>query len=335
MKKLIHGGQLQQVAKNSKIPIEQWLDLSTGISPLSYPIPEIPSNIWQELPEPSMSLITAAKNYYGTNALIATSGSQNIISKLPLLCYQHLGNQLKVWLPKVGYKEHEKAWRDHGYHIHHYHDLPEPHELTEKCVLIVINPNNPSGELYHHSTLSKLLKAVENKGGWLVIDEAFMDVISPSQTLIEQTNNQQLFVLRSVGKFFGLAGIRLGFVSAAPTWLTRLNAISSPWEVNGPAQFVATRALQDSHWQENQRQSLHRLSDRLEELLAQYFNTKITGTLLFKTVSVKNAKDVFDQLCLLGIYVRLCDEQDALRFGIPRESTFKRLKSALHIIQAK
>jgi len=331
---LIHGGQLNNIAKYYQIPSEQWLDLSTGISPLSYPIPKIPMAVWQQLPQNSPELITAATTYYGCKNIMATSGSQSIISKLPLLCSQHLGNQLKVWLPEVGYKEHEKAWRENGYQICHYHELPQPQHLTSQCVVIVINPNNPSGKLYNKELLSDLLACIEILGGWLVIDEAFMDVISPSQSLIAQTTNQQLFVLRSVGKFFGLAGIRLGFVSAAPVWLERLNALSSPWEVNGPAQFIATQALQDQYWQNKQQTNLQRLSNELEYLLQQYFCSTITGTTLFKTVKLVNAKNVFEQLCRCGVYVRLCDEQNALRFGLATDSDMNKLKGALANLNA-
>jgi len=163
-----------------------------------------------------------------------------------------------------------------------------------------------------------------------VIDEAFMDVISPSQSMIDQTSNQHLLVLRSVGKFFGLAGIRLGFVSAAPVWLDAITALSSPWEVNGPAQFIATEALLNQSWQQRQLNDLQDLAKRLEVLLQQHFNRSISGTALFKTVKLEQAPELFDRLCQRGIYVRLCDENDALRFGIPTKQQLNTLAKVLN-----
>jgi len=330
MTTLNHGGQLQQMATEYQIPSEQWLDLSTGISPLVYPIPQIPSDVWQQLPQPCPKLIAAANRYYGSPAIMATSGSQSIISKLPTLCHQHLGSKLTIWLPRVGYKEHEKAWREHDYQICLYDQLPQPVQLTARCVVIVINPNNPSGTLYSRATLTQLLCKIEQLGGWLVIDEAFMDVISPSQSMIDKTSNRHLLVLRSVGKFFGLAGIRLGFVSAAPVWLDAIAAQSSPWEVNGPAQFIATEALLNQSWQQGQLSDLQDLAKRLELLLQQHFTSSISGTALFKTVKLTRAPEIFDQLCQQGIYVRLCDEKNALRFGIPTQLQLNTLAKVLN-----
>jgi cobalamin biosynthetic protein CobC len=146
---------------------------------------------------------------------------------------------------------------------------------------------------------------------------------------MDLTDNKHLFVLRSIGKFFGLAGIRLGFLSANQYWLDKLAELSNPWEVNGPAQFVATKALQDNQWQQHQLTSLRQLSDNLTSLLSQTFNQIPKGTLLFQTISLVNAPQVFDLLCKQGIYVRLCDEQNALRFGIPLNDGLLKLHLAL------
>ncbi|NQZ09702.1 MAG: aminotransferase class I/II-fold pyridoxal phosphate-dependent enzyme, partial [Algicola sp.] len=143
--------------------------------------------------------------------------------------------------------------------------------------------------------------------------------IEPTQSMISLTGNKHLFVLRSVGKFFGLAGIRLGFVSAHPCWLNIIAAGVGPWQVNGPAQFIGEKALTDRIWQHQQRKTLTRLSNALESLLVDTFAKNVNGTSLFKTVKLDNAEQLFDQLCRQGVYVRLCDEKNALRFGVPNE----------------
>jgi cobalamin biosynthetic protein CobC len=329
-KALVHGGQLNSVALHYQIPVEKWLDLSTGISPISYPIPEIPLTIWQQLPQASESLITAAKKYYQTQNISVTSGSQAVIARLPTLFMRYVQKEIintEVWLPVVGYKEHEKSWREAGFIIKQYQQLPSHKELTQHAIVVVINPNNPSGKLYQQHELTVLLKTIELLSGWLIVDEAFMDVIKPSHSVIHLTPSKHLFVLRSVGKFFGLAGIRIGFVSAHSIWLQRLNQLSSPWEVNGPAQFITEQALNNTCWQLVQQTQLAVLATKLEQLLINYFITpisqpekqkvSITGCNLFKTLFHPRATELYSLFCHQGLYVRLCDERNALRFGIP------------------
>lgn len=310
---LTHGGQLNQISMHYDIE----LDLSTGISPTSYPIPQIPAAIWQRLPQSCPQLIAAAKEYYQAQHLLACSGSQAVIQYLPQLFAKQVADKATVWLPLVGYKEHEQAWTEAGYQINRYQELPK--HLEPNSVVVVINPNNPSGRLYSKTQLTQLLAKLEQANGWLIVDEAFMDVVEPNQSMINLTDNRHLFVLRSIGKFFGLAGIRLGFVSSHPNWLALMADHLGPWQVNGPAQYIGQKALSDSHWQQNQRQQLKGFSDKLATLLSVHFNTQVAGTTLFKTIKIDNAPERFEQLCQLGIYVRLCDEQDALRFGIPDE----------------
>jgi cobalamin biosynthetic protein CobC len=338
---LIHGGQLNNVAKLFKRPLNEWLDLSTGISPISYPIPSIPQIIWQQLPQTSNGLIEAAKRYYGTGNIITTSGSQAVIARLPSLYLNYtkrLPNKIDVWLPVVGYKEHERSWHDAGFNIKRYQNLPTFKDLKLNAIVVVINPNNPTGELHQQHTLKALLKTVESLSGWLIIDEAFMDVITPNQTLIDLSTNKHLFVLRSIGKFFGLAGIRIGFLSAHSMWLLKLQQLSSPWEVNGPAQFIAEQALKDHTWQSAQRKTLIALSIKLEMLLTETFadstnnclkNIEVSGCGLFKTLVHPQATEIYQKFCHQGLYVRLCDENNALRFGIPDQKQYKTLEKLL------
>ena len=338
---LIHGGRLNAVAKFYQRPLEEWIDLSTGISPISYPIPNIPQNIWQQLPQTRDELIEAAQLYYGTENISVTSGSQAIIARLPDLYLNYTNrssSQIDVWLPEVGYKEHERSWQNVGFNIKRYKHLPTCEELTLHAIIVVINPNNPTGELHQQHRLKTLLATVESLSGWLILDEAFMDVITANQSLIHLTTNKHLFVLRSIGKFFGLAGIRIGFLSAHPEWLNKLKQLSSPWEVNGPAQFIAEQALNDHIWQSKQRKQLIELSIKLEQLLTETFvdannsvlkNIEIRGCGLFKTLIHPQATELYEKFCHQGLYVRLCDENNALRFGIPDQEQYKSLEKLL------
>ncbi|MDO6427569.1 threonine-phosphate decarboxylase CobD [Thalassotalea sp. 1_MG-2023] len=330
---LTHGGQLTQVANEYQIPMRDWLDLSTGIAPFSYPIPEIPDIVWQQLPQPSSALISAAQRYYQCRNISVSSGSQTIISLLPMLWLKENSSSKCVFLPIKGYKEHAQAWKNMGFNLQWYGDeLPALEQLPQHCVLVVINPNNPTGKLFSRETLERYQEFIENRQGLLVIDEAFMDVITPSQSMAEYTLGRNTVVLKSFGKFFGLAGMRIGFTIAHQQWLTSIAEHLGPWQANGPAQFIAEQALQNTLWQEQQREKLSRQRQVLTMLLNRYFNEGVEGTDLFLTVNLATphkAVTIYDGLCKQGVYVRLTDDQQSLRFGIPKPEDVERLSQSL------
>ncbi|TQV89627.1 threonine-phosphate decarboxylase [Aliikangiella coralliicola] len=350
---LTHGGQLNSVAEQFDLDTEGWLDLSTGISPFSYPVSDIPQSIWRELPVPSANLIQQATNYYSgnnllsisglnenihTSRLMVTNGSQSVIQSLPMVKRKNISSNsdastIQVFVPEVGYKEHEKAWRDQGFKVVHYRKLPQPEQLTRNCVVVVINPNNPGGEKFAVDSLIALATNLSELGGWLVIDEAFMDVFSHQCSMITEVMKQEsslsdcVIVLRSVGKFFGLAGIRIGFVCTTEDILEQLRDMLGPWQVNGPALLIAEKALGDLEWQRRQRERLSIQRSKLQALLTVQFELdEIVGTDLFLTVKTNSAEQWFERLCRHKVYVRLCDEKNAIRFGIPDDTGLERLQ---------
>lgn len=340
---LLHGGRLNQIAQQYNIPVDDWLDLSTGISPLSYPIPEIPLQLWQQLPQESTALIAAAKQYYQCEQVLVTNGSQSIIKILPNLWQTHMPLSKTVYLPERGYKEHAHAWRIAGYNICFYHDeLPAIDMLESNSVLVVINPNNPTGKLFSVEVLKQYQSKLIALNGLLVIDEAFIDVFSSDQSMCTTVNNDNTLVLRSFGKFFGLAGIRIGFLVANNFWHNKFSNALGPWQVNGPAQLIAEHALLDISWQKQQRHNLHQLRKQQEALLLERLNreelskeliAEINGTNLFLTVSFHNkntASKLYHLLCQQGVYCRLADEEDTLRFGIAKQEELTKLAQAFN-----
>lgn len=333
---LIHGGQLQQIAEQYKIPASDWLDLSTGIAPLSYPIPTIPSNAWQQLPQRSPDLIAAAKQYYQCSQLLVTNGSQAIIKALPELYRQKNIASHDVYLPERGYKEHAHAWRIAGYKLHFYQEsLPAMAELQPNSVVVIINPNNPTGKFFDRNVISQFQTKLTQLNGLLVLDEAFIDVMPNNQSCCNQVNDSHIIVLRSFGKFFGLAGIRIGFLIADDYWCTTFKAKLGPWQVNGPAQIIAEKALNDGDWQSKQCNKLSELRNQQEALLWRAFTEKLVKTIqgcdLFLTLSFHQSNcttKLHHFLCQQGVYCRLADEQDTLRFGIANQESLKRLESA-------
>lgn len=340
---LTHGGQLKSIAKRHQIPLEQWLDLSTGISPYPYPVGDIPECVWQRLPEWDDELIDLAEQYYHLQDLLPIAGSQAVIQLLPSYRKSLVGISHQVWLPKQGYKEHEKAWGDAGFQLRHYQDLPPVEQVETEDIVVVINPNNPTGYLANTENLQRIANKLER--GWLILDEAFKDAliiespdVSASSSLSAcsvPTSGCDIFVLRSLGKFFGLAGSRVGFVHGRTEHLQALAERLGPWHVSGPSAYVAKQALADKVWQGQQKLRIERDSRALRHVLMDKIGAhvkRITGTDLFCTVYLDDASIIFTKLCEQGVYVRLTDEQDALRFGLPTQRQLPKLIAALSAI---
>jgi cobalamin biosynthesis protein CobC len=334
---LVHGGQLAIVAKEFGLDSDGWLDLSTGISPISYPIPDIPETVWRELPNQKVSLKKAANAYYGSSNILATSGSQNIIQILPKLWVHHPANKTKVLVPEIGYKEHEKSWLENGFQVERYQRIPQAEAIDKYTILVVINPNNPSGELINLATLKKLHQQLKNLHGWLVVDEAFMDICPSNFSIISQADQEGLFVFRSIGKFFGLAGIRVGFVACESHWLNKIESLMGPWQVNGPALYICEKALMDSNWQLSHKRYLTIQASHLCSIIHKslqgfgftYSNINIKSTNLFVTINLRQAESLYRALCEQKIYVRLCDNKRAVRLGLPKSHEFERLAKGL------
>lgn len=346
---ILHGGQLSRVAKQFNIPEQQWLDLSTGIAPFSYPIPDIPNKIWQCLPTISEGLIEAAKHYYDAEHCWPLAGSQQLIEKLPQLWREEKkqSSSLHAYLPKVGYKEHQQAWMKAGYKLHFY-QAELPSFIEENSIVVVINPNNPLTDCFSIKQLTALKNHCNQQHALLVIDEAFADIFSPEFSFvshIENTSSEKnsskgeavakelianVIVLRSFGKFFGLAGLRIGFVCSSKKWCVIIQENIGPWSINGPALYIAELALKDKCWQIQQTRKLVAQSEAMQNLLIQHLsNCRIEANAMFITVFVDRAPELYLQLCKLAVYVRLTDEEDALRIGIADEAQFEQFSIAL------
>lgn len=321
---LEHGGNLLAAATRYGIPPHDWLDLSTGINPLGWPVPEIPAAIWRRLPEETDGLIDAAAAYYGTPHLHAVAGSQAAIQLLPAL---RAISRVGILAP--GYGEHAHAWTRHAHHVIGLDEQEIDAALNTLDVLVLCNPNNPTASCIPPVTLLDWRQRLAAHGGWLVVDEAFADA-EPASSIVSHAGEAGLVVLRSVGKFFGLAGIRLGFVAAWPVLLEQMQEQLGPWSINGPARWIARHALQDGAWQSATRQRLKRDSMRLSALLAQNKLSPACSTALFQWVRTGHAAALHDALARQGILTRLFTTPSSLRFGLPgTEAEWERLTLAL------
>src|SRR5581483_2301356 len=236
--------------------------------------------------------------YYGAPRVLPVCGSQAAIQTLP-----KLRDPSRVGVPVLGYNEHGYRWRAAGHEV-----IPlAAHEFSaaagELDVLVISNPNNPTGERATSAELLEWHRQLTDRGGWLVVDEAFADC-TPERSVARFTDRDGLIVLRSLGKFFGLAGARVGFVSAHALLLSRLGAVLGPWSLSGPSRWVARGALTDRKWQEGARQSLRRDSARLEAVLSRYGLTPEGGCELFQWVRTPDALAIHEALARQGILTR-------------------------------
>lgn len=317
-----HGGRLLEAARRYGIPPGDWLDLSTGINPHGYPPPPVPPGAWARLPQDDDGLIEAARAYYSCIDLLPVPGSQAAIQLLPRL---RPPGRVAVLSPM--YAEHAHAWRRAGHAIT---ELPAAAmaEATGFDALVLANPNNPTGDGFPPPTLLAMHDRLA-PGGWLVVDEAFIDA-TPATSLAGLSTRPGLIVLRSLGKFFGLAGARVGFVLAANSLLTAFAEALGPWPVAGPARYVAMAALRDRVWQERTRAALPGQTARLQALLATHGLPPTGGCTLFQWVCTPGAAALHEALARRGILTRLFERPASLRFGLPgAPADWRRLDQAL------
>ncbi len=321
---LEHGGRLRAASLRHGIALGDWLDLSTGIAPYGWALPSIPAAAWSRLPETDDGLEAAARDYYGVANLLPVAGSQAAIQALPRLL-----RNARVGIVSPAYAEHAAAWQREGHKLLALSEAAVNRALDRLDVLLLINPNNPSGRRFEREQLLVWHARLAERGGWLVVDEAFIDC-TPEQSLAPHSDLPGLIVLRSFGKFFGLAGIRLGFVLAQQALLDRLAELLGPWAVSGPSRAVATALLQDQAGQQAQRQRLLADGERLAALLTNQGLAPAGGCALFQFCCTPLAALLHEFLATNGILTRLFDSPASLRFGLPAdEAGWQRLQQAL------
>lgn len=316
---LEHGGDLASAAAAFGTPPEGWLDVSTGINPHPYLVLPPPPEAWTRLPDTGvvMRLLDAAARCYGVadpSRVVAAPGTQALIQWLPLLV-----GRTRVAVLEPTYAEHAAAWRAAGHTVVAVGSLASL-KATSPGVAVIVNPNNPDGRRIAAADLLDLAAGLAARRGVLVVDEAFADTL-PEISVAPQAGVPGLVVLRSFGKFFGLAGLRLGFALAWPEMADALRGALGPWAVSGPAAAIATGALTDETWIAITRQRLKLSMERLHALLEREGLRVLGGTSLFALAAHPEAADLHAHLARQGIWARhFPAHPDWLRFGLPPES---------------
>jgi cobalamin biosynthetic protein CobC len=320
MKPVAHGGDLRIAQRRFPDAPRPWLDLSTGINPVAYPVPGLPTEVWSRLPAGAKeeALCAAAARRFGVRdpaAIVAAPGTQALIQLLP-----RLRPRSRVAVVGPTYEEHEVCWRRQGHDVKLVDDFAATAGFD---VAIVVNPDNPTGRLIPPAVLRA-------HHALLVVDEAFVDFL-PADASLGSDLPDNAIVLRSFGKAYGLAGIRLGFAIAEPDLAARLREELGPWAVSGPALAIGRMALDDTAWLEEASVRLVRDGERLDEMLAAAGSILLGGTPLFRLVRHHDAAAIAERLGRHGIHVRTFPRApDCLRFGLPgNDADFHRVAAAL------
>jgi cobalamin biosynthetic protein CobC len=317
LKQIVHGGDLSGVKRRFPEAPPPWIDLSTGINPVPYPVPVLSDSAWTDLPTRAAeeALLEAAMARYGVrrrSMVVAAPGTQALIQLLPRLLPRG-----RVAIVGPTYEEHRACWSRAG------HEVRMVSALEDSDVVVVVNPNNPTGRLFSPKELARIT-------GFLVVDEAFIDFLPREVSFAGQGRG---VVLRSFGKTYGLAGLRLGFAIASPDMAERIRGELGPWAVSGAALEIGRQALRDSDWLHAARERLVTDSERLDGLLRAAGFEVLGGTLLFRLAQHPRATIFAHRLAAQGIHVRAFpDALDRLRFGLPgNDAAFLRLAAALGV----
>ena len=319
-----HGGDLAAARKLFPAAPEPWLDLSTGINPRPYPVGPLEADLWHRLPgrDAIQALEVAAACADGAadpGSIVAAPGTQALIQLLPRVVPAR-----RVGILGFTYGEHGRAWAAAGAEVTRVETIAA---LADCDVAVVVNPNNPDGRLL----APEQLLGLGQSPGLLVVDEAFMDVVRPGASLIPALPRRRTIVLRSFGKAYGLAGLRLGFAAASADLVDSIRDALGPWAVSGPAVAIGSAALRDAAWLGGTLERLEQDAAHLDMLLRRAGFTIAGGTALFRLAQSPDAPAWFERLARAGILTRpFAHRPDWLRFGLcGDEAAWDRLAAAL------
>jgi cobalamin biosynthetic protein CobC len=324
---LEHGGDLAVAGRLFPGAPQPFIDLSTGINPHPYPLPPLPAGVFARLPdgEAQMRLAGIAARTYGAPSAACVVPAPGTQILLPLVAALVSAGRAAILGPT--YSEHARTARLAGHAVMETDDIQQ---LRGADLAVIANPNNPDGRIIATDRLLALAQELKGHDGILVVDEAFMDVGPRGGSLARELDRGNIVVLRSFGKFFGLAGLRLGFALAAPPLAARLKASLGPWAVSGPAIAIGGQALADTAWMDAARARLGAAAQRLDLLLAELDMDVVGGTSLFRLARAPSAAAIFRRLGAAGIVVRAFREQPTwLRFGLPNDADWDRLRARL------
>ena len=306
-----HGGGVDAAITKYGGTRADWLDLSTGINPVAYPVPHVSDAAWTALPDRNgtVDLLAAARRFWTVPAgadILAAHGASALIAQLP-----RLAPTATVHIPAPTYNEHAASFAANGWQVV---------DAGAAQAQVLVHPNNPDGKVWSARDITARLT---------IIDESFCD-ICPGQSLVSQAARPGTVVLKSFGKFWGLAGLRLGFAIGDPALIAQLREMLGPWPVSGPALEIGKAALGDMAWADTTRARLAGDARRLDALVGSSGATLLGGTTLFRLYQVDDAARWQDKLARHHIWSRVFPyASDWIRLGLPGPNGWSRLEAAL------
>lgn len=319
-----HGGRLAEARRKHPSAPTPWLDLSTGINPEGWRRGRAPLAALARLPDPAevAALEAAAAEFFGCDParVVAVSGAEAGLRLLPSVL-----DTARVAIASPTYGSHAEAWKLAGIRVTEVERSVLFRQPTD--AFVVVNPNNPDGTLTSGAEL-----VAGAAGRWLVIDESFIET-APEMSAIPVMGDRTI-VLRSFGKFHGLAGVRLGFVVASPELAARLRRRIGDWPVGADAIAMGIAAYGDMAWAERTRRRLARDAARLDGLLVEAGFEVIGGTSLFRLTRSGDAKRRANALAEQGVLVRIfAHDATLIRVGLPGRADWPRLRAALETLR--
>ncbi len=309
-----HGGGLDAAIARFGGMRDDWIDLSTGINPTPYPLPDIPRRFWQALPDSGdqAALKSAARAFWDIPKeadIAAASGVSALIAALP-----RLSPAATVGIAQPTYNEHAASFAAFGWDV----------QTTASDTNVYVHPNNPDGRMWPRDMI------LANHKTLTIIDESFCDT-TPEHSHIQLASKPGYVVLKGLGKFWGLAGLRLGFAAARPDTIAQLEQMLGPWAISGPAQHIGTSALSDTDWAIATRTQLSVDANRLDQIMTAAGAVSPCGTTLFRSYHVANAQAWFEKLANSHILSRIFPYSDTMiRLGLPAsEAHWSRVEKVL------
>ncbi|MEO0607124.1 MAG: threonine-phosphate decarboxylase CobD [Pseudomonadota bacterium] len=325
-----HGGELDRMRAAYPAAPPPWVDLSTGINPWPYPATDVSPEAHAQLPTARAykACVEAFAGSIGAPAgsVLLSPGSELLIRLLPTV----LGLK-RVAILDPTYGDHAEVWHRAGCQT--IETMTPLEYANDVDAVVVCNPNNPDGKRFERDALFAAHATLQTRGGYLIIDEAYAD-LSPDLSLAASGGRAGLIVFRSFGKFYGLAGLRLGALLAPETVRAQLSDQLGVWPISSAALEIGRRAYADEAWQSETRIALQRARKALDQLLRQHDLDISGGTDLFRFVHIEHASNVWDHLARSGIYVRkFSNLPHHLRIGLPKDPTeTERLSAALSLL---
>lgn len=327
-----HGGELQKTCALYGGNLDEWLDLSTGISPVSFSLPEFSTATWQRLPEEAEVACVSelAGQFYGNGKEppLPVAGTQAYIQTLV-----HLFDKSRpVLIISPTYGEYAHCFLSHGFRVAEMGWAQVlSTDLSDYCAVVIVNPNNPDGRICKKHDLLEISKKLKKTNGYLIVDEAFADFDNNNSVVDQIKSNTNIIVSRSFGKFFGLAGVRLGFVFSSNDIRRKISNRLGPWAVSGPALAVAKFAFERPEIIAQHQAKIIKLG-KIQSRVFSKFNLNILGkTALFTLIDFGKSSNAYDEFCRAQILARKFSWQDGvLRLGLVKnESELARLENVL------